>query len=104
MLTQKSSYSDVMQSIATIKLQSLNIITHKLSTNQNYLEPRELKILADTALSIEDSITDPDSQSEGEQARKMQRLLDKYGTPTSGEPSHIDNIIVQHQTIEHQDV
>ena len=82
MLTSKSEFKEVMEVISSIKAQSLNIIADQLNKNGSYLEPRELKILSDTALTIEDSIVNrnQDNATEGEKARKIQRLLDKYNT------------------------
>lgn len=68
----------MLSQIKNIKQRALNLIDVQLTKNGEYLEPREIKILSDTALSIEDSLLSNGAVSEGEQARKIQRILDKY--------------------------
>jgi hypothetical protein len=77
-LSTVATKEDILAHISDLKIHAINLITHKLTHNDaKYMEPRELKTLTDTALSIEDSVRS--TVSEGSQARTIQRLLDKYG-------------------------
>ena len=77
-LTLAATKDDIISHLSLLKIHALNLITDKIvHPDAKYMEPRELKTLTDTALSIEDSVRA--TVSEGAQARNIQRLLDKYG-------------------------
>ena len=81
-LTLAATKDDIIAHLSLLKIHALNLITDKIvHPDAKYMEPRELKTLTDTALSIEDSVRA--TVSEGAQARNIQRLLDKYSIPAS---------------------
>ena len=81
-LTLAATKDDIISHLSLLKIHALNLITDKIvHPDAKYMEPRELKTLTDTALSIEDSVRA--TVSEGAQARNIQRLLDKYSIPAS---------------------
>ena len=81
-LDKTASKEEVLKRISSLKITALNLITKKLTENDSkYLEPREIKTLIDTNLSIEDSVRD--EQTEGSHARAIKRLMDKYGDADS---------------------
>ena len=79
-LKLSASKEELLKHIGELKIKALNLVTAKLNhEDAQYLEPKEVKILIDTTLVIEDSLRS--TSTEGSQARTVQRLLDKYSTP-----------------------
>jgi len=79
MLQQAPSLEDIKAHINTFKIKALNLAMRQISDlNSIHLEPREIKTLVEVTLNIEDSLAT--QKGEGEQARQIKRLLDKYST------------------------
>lgn len=72
-----TTLQDIRKDIEKFKVTALTLASAQITNvNAIHLEPRELKTLVDIVLNIEDSYKN--SINEGEQARKIKRLLDKY--------------------------
>jgi len=78
----------VRSNIDIFKEKTLELATRAVTDNNaRYLEPRELKTYTDIVINIEDSLKN--NTNEGETARKITRLLNKY----SSDDNNIDNNI-----------
>ena len=81
-LPKNASIEDIKSRLQDFKIVALNLIVSQIENpNAQHLEPKEIKTLTDVALNLEDSYTH--SEGEGEQARKIKRLLEKYGDSDS---------------------
>lgn len=82
------SLESIKNNIDTIKTKTIDIVLRTVNhPDSQYLEPKDLKTLTDVVLNIEDSLNS--SVDEGQQARKIQRVLDKYNSPEYLEHSSI---------------
>ncbi len=89
-----ASTEDIKSNLNLIKIKALNLADKLVSgPNAEHLEPRELKTLVDTVLSIEDSYKET-GPSEGEQARKIKRILDKYAS------DGMDEVVIPKEAID----
>ena len=71
---------EILENLNYFKLAALNYATNQITShNSQHLEPKEVKTLTDIVLSLEDTVTS--QQSEGKQARTIQKILDKYNDP-----------------------
>ncbi len=78
-LTTKPSRELVLEHLEHFKVQAMNFALATMTNKDSkYLEPKEVKTLTDMVLNLEDSIRQ--TVPEGQQARAVHRLLDKYGT------------------------
>ncbi len=69
----------VLKHLEHFKVQALNYSLGVITDyNAKHLEPREVKTLVDLVLNLEDSVRS--SAPEGQQARAVHRLLDKYSS------------------------
>lgn len=79
-----ASTEDILKHLGIYKIHALNFALKTMTdTNAVHLEPKEVKILTDIVLSLEDSISVEDS--EGKQARTVKRLFDRYTTNEEGQ-------------------
>lgn len=73
------SAEQILNHLEIFKVRALNLASKQVTNvNAIYMEPRDLKILTDIVLNIEDSLKG--KQTEGAQARNIKRLMDKYTT------------------------
>ena len=76
-LPLEPSREQVLQHIGYFKATAMNLAMKQVTgKDAQYLEPRELKSLTDIVLNLEDSIKT--QAGEGEEARAIVRMLDKY--------------------------
>jgi len=74
------SIEDIKSDINSIKTKTIALVLNTVNhPDSQYLEPRDLKTLTDVVLNIEDSLNS--HVDEGQQARKIQRVLAKYNSP-----------------------
>ena len=77
-LPTNASVEEIKEHLQIYKIHTINILTRQIvNPNSIHLEPKELKTMTDTILNLEDSYSN--TVGEGEQARRISRILDKYG-------------------------
>ena len=82
-LSITATTEEILANLNLFKIYALNYAVDTMTNeNSQHLEPREVKQLTDIVLSLEDSISVEDT--EGKQARTVQRLLSRYTSDSEG--------------------
>jgi hypothetical protein len=84
-LSLQATKQEILARLDDYKITALNLTYEKIThQDAKYYEPRDIKVLTDIVLSIEDSFGD--KLTEGAQVRTIQLLLDRYGSSTDTRP------------------